>query len=186
MPEPFAQPRMRTGFPPMMHLAAAHFGTVSVVMMARATCSKALASESSARARAGTACENFFDAQWRADHSGGADENFARRHSRAREPLRRRWNEMRREPSGPVQQFALPELTMTARTFPRDSFEVLLADANWGGLHAVRGEDGRGVGGRFADDEREVEPRFLQAAMRGGEREAVRNVRVRERRAHAE
>ena len=45
IPEPFAQPRMRTCFPPMRHFAAAHFGRVSVVMIACVNCSKAAAPE---------------------------------------------------------------------------------------------------------------------------------------------
>src|SRR5208282_2793661 len=125
MPEPFAHPRMRTGFPPMEHLAAAHFGTVSVVMMARATCSKALTSELSARARAGTAFRIF------STRSGVPITPVEQtRISRGGQPSARAiLAAVERDaarPSGPVQQFALPELTMTARTFPRDSFKWAL------------------------------------------------------------
>ncbi len=59
MPEPFAQPRMRTCLPPMRHFAVAHFGRVSVVMIERANSSKAPASALRARARCGTAARIF-------------------------------------------------------------------------------------------------------------------------------
>ena len=43
IPAPLAQPRTRTFFPSREHVAAAHFGRVSVVMIARVNSSKDLA-----------------------------------------------------------------------------------------------------------------------------------------------
>ena len=55
MPEPFAQPAMRTCLPPMRIFSAAHLGTVSVVMIERANCSKEPASGLRERTSSGTA-----------------------------------------------------------------------------------------------------------------------------------
>ena len=63
---------------PMRQRAAAHFGRVSVVMMARANSSKAAASALRVRAKLRHGGENFFHAQRRADHAGGANQNLRR------------------------------------------------------------------------------------------------------------
>ena len=78
IPEPFAQPRSRTFFPSMRQRAAAHFGRVSVVMIARANSSKARCLGAARRARVRDGGENFFDAQRRADHARGADQELRR------------------------------------------------------------------------------------------------------------
>ena len=45
IPAPLAHPSRRTCLPPMRSFAEAHFGRVSVVMMARVNCSNAAVSE---------------------------------------------------------------------------------------------------------------------------------------------
>ena len=55
MPEPFAQPRRRTCLPPTRSFVAAHFGRVSVVMMARANSLNVATCALRARTRSGTA-----------------------------------------------------------------------------------------------------------------------------------
>src|ERR1700689_603769 len=113
MPAPLVQPRMRTCLPAMRHLAAAHLGRVSVVMMARVNSAKELAVRWRARASPGIAftifcqrsgtpmtpveqtriCEGCTRPSSRAGFSGvvAAAER----------------------PPEPVQQLALPELTIT-------------------------------------------------------------------------
>ena len=124
MPEPFAQPRMRTCFSADGAFVRRPIsGRVSVVMMARANCSKALASGLPRGHEFRHGGENFLDAQRRADHARGADENLRGRTAEMRcASLAAVATETQRRPSGPVQQFALPELTIMPRTFLRDSF----------------------------------------------------------------
>src|SRR5271170_8203830 len=113
MPEPFAHPRMRTGFPPMVHLAAAHFGTVSVVMIARATCSKAVASELPARVSAGTEWR-IFSTRNGVPMTPVEQTRISRGAQRSARATSAAVERDAARPAGPVQQFALPELMIMA------------------------------------------------------------------------
>src|SRR5690348_9671625 len=120
MPEPLAQPRMRTCLPPMLHFAAAHFGRVSVVMMARANCVKVTEPDERAFTSAGIAARilstrnspPMTPVEQTTVSAGFMPEIcFARAEAVAREAGR---------PSFSVQQLALAELTMAARMRPLD------------------------------------------------------------------
>ena len=65
-------------FAPDAELAAAHFGRVSVVMMARANSSNAPASAFRRANELRHRSDDFLDAQRRANHAGGANEKLRR------------------------------------------------------------------------------------------------------------
>src|ERR1700722_18046207 len=119
MPEPLAHPRRRTCFPPMRNFAAAHFERVSVVRMARLNFSNAAASELEQRTSCGSALSIFSTRSGTpitpVEHTKTScglqpskPESFA---AVLREAV---------SPGEPVQQFAFPELTITARILWRD------------------------------------------------------------------
>src|SRR5579863_8066837 len=106
---------MRTCLPPIRHFAAAHFGRVSVVMMARVNAAKDLAVRWRARTRRGMAFTIF------CQRSGAPMTPVE--HTRICEGCRRPSSRASfsavvaaaERPSEPVQQLALPELTITPR-----------------------------------------------------------------------
>src|SRR5271156_1840839 len=106
---------MRTCLPPMRHLAAAHLGRVSVVMMARVNSAKDLAGRWRARTRRGMAltifCQRSGAPITPVEHTRICD-GCRRPNSRA--SFSAVVAEAER-PSEPVQQLALPELTITPR-----------------------------------------------------------------------
>src|ERR1700722_516009 len=124
IPAPLAHPATRTVFPPfvppMRQLAAARFGRVSVVMIARVSPSKAPGENASDLARPGTAF------RMRSTGSGTPitpveqtttccapqPSVSATRSAVAREATM---------PPGPTEQLALPELTMMARIAPAEA-----------------------------------------------------------------
>ncbi len=74
---------------------------------------------------------------------------------------------------------------MTPRIRPRDFAQMLPRGDYRGGDNLIRGENGRGSGRSIADENAEVEPRALEAAMSGRESEANRDIRCGEVRVHA-
>src|ERR1700685_2870498 len=106
---------MRTCLPPMRHLAAAHLGRVSVVMMARVNSANDLAERWRARTRRGIALTIF------CQRSGAPITPVE--HTRICDGCRRPSSRASfsavvaaaERPSEPVQQLALPELTITPR-----------------------------------------------------------------------
>src|SRR6202795_3170991 len=106
---------MRTCLPPMRHFAAAHLGRVSVVMMARVKSAKDLALRWRARTSHGMALTIF------CQRSGAPITPVE--HTRICDGCRRPSSRASfsavvaaaERPSEPVQQFALPELTITPR-----------------------------------------------------------------------
>ena len=119
MPEPFAKPLSRTVVPSIVAVAVAPFGNVSVVMIARAAGSQAsadsfsAASGSAATMRSGgggspiTPVEEMNTSLWVQPNSRAASAAVA-------------WTTC--QPARPVNTFALPELTTTARTRPAIRF----------------------------------------------------------------
>ncbi len=117
MPAPFAQPSRRTRLPPMVHDAAAHLRRVSVVMMARVTAEKLATLSRCARTRPGSA------PRMRSTRSGTpiTPVEQTSTSSRRQPSVRATASAVAREafiPSGPVEQLALPALTITARARP--------------------------------------------------------------------
>ena len=170
-------PAMRTAPRRSLTSAKAVLGTRSVVMMARAASSK----RSGARP---------------ATSRGSASVILPRR----RVPRRsRRWR--RAAPAPPadfsslaaalqvasataspvrVAQLALPAFTRMAPARPRDSVQVAAAEPHRRGLHAVLREHGGGVGGKAADDQRQVVFfRLADAGVGGGVEISERQVQVR-------
>src|SRR5712671_4912043 len=120
MPAPLAHPAMRTLFPPMMQLAAARFGRLSVVIIARVRPSKARGEKLSDAARPGAAF------RMRSTGSGTPITPVEQTTTCcARQPSNfATWSAVAREaamPPGPTEQLAFPELTMTARIADADS-----------------------------------------------------------------
>src|SRR5277367_1356426 len=115
IPAPLVQPRMRTCLPPKRHFAAAHLGRVSVVMIARVNSAKALAVRWRARTSRGIAFTIF------CQRSGAPITPVE--HTRICDGCRRPSSRASfsavvaaaERPSEPVQQLALPELTITPR-----------------------------------------------------------------------
>ena len=184
MPAPLVQPRMRTSFPPTRHFAAAHFGRVSVVMIARVNCANALAEDFRARTSGRTAFTIFCHAQRHADDAGGADENL--RWVEAAE-FARNFQSRR---GGRAQAFRACAAIGVAGIDDHSAHAVLglsqiqLRSDYWCGLYAVGGEDGGSRGGRFTDKNRQIKLRLFQAAMRGGESKAARHDRIGKARWH--
>src|SRR5580693_8302755 len=106
---------MRTCFPAMRHFAAAHLGRVSVVMMARVNSAKDLAMRWRARTKRGIAftifCQRSGTPMTPVEHTRIC-EGCKRPSSRASFSAVVAAAE---RPSEPVQQLALPELTITPR-----------------------------------------------------------------------
>src|ERR1700683_1412214 len=106
---------MRTCLPPTRHFAAAHLGRVSVVMMARVNSAKDWAARWRARTRRGIALTIFCQrsgAPMTPVEQTKICEGCRRPSSRASFSAVVAAAE---RPSEPVQQFALPELTITPR-----------------------------------------------------------------------
>ena len=114
IPEPFAQPIMRTCFPRMLHFAAAHFGRVSVVMIARVNCSNAATCGLRFRASCGIALRIFSTRKGTPITPVEHTSISSGRQARVRETFAAVLREAA-VPCGPVQQFAFPELTITPR-----------------------------------------------------------------------
>src|SRR5258708_29778508 len=120
MPAPLAQPATRTDFPSTVQLAVAHFGRVSVVMMARVSPSKARTENSSEPASSGTAFK--IRSTGRGTPITPVEQTttwFARQPSVS--ATRSAVACEATIPPGPTEQFAFPELTMTARIASADA-----------------------------------------------------------------
>src|ERR1700744_483306 len=104
----------------MRQFVAAHLGRVSVVMIARVNCAKASALSLRERTNHGTALRIFSTRRGKpitpVEHTKTCEES---RSVSSCATFRDVASEAE-YPSEPVQQFALPELTTTARIFPRD------------------------------------------------------------------
>ncbi len=169
MPAPLAQPATRTVFPPMRQLAAARFGRVSVVMMARFSPSKACAENSSDSARPGAAFRMrstfkgtpITPVEQTTTCCARQPSSFPTHSAVAREATM---------PSGPTEQLAFPELTMTARIGVRRLPHMLARENHGRRLHEILREHGgcrrRGIGNDQRDIQRAGVAALLQAAGR--------------------
>src|ERR1700722_2137732 len=120
MPAPLVQPRMRTSFPSAPYFAKALLGRLSVVMIARVNSVNARALVPRARTSLGTALTIFC-------HRSGAPMTpveqtriWVGRILPSSRATFRVVAVAAVKPSGPVQQFAFPEFTITARISLRD------------------------------------------------------------------
>ena len=148
-------------------------GRVSVVMMARANCSKALTSELGARATSSGTASRIFSTRSGAPITPveqtricAARRTERLRHfdgggNRCRETLRAR------------AAIRVARIDDDGANFSARFLQVGLADANRRGFHLIRGENGRGIGGSFAEEQPQIELGFLQAAVHGREGESA-------------
>src|SRR5579883_2209019 len=120
MPAPLAQPATRTALPPIRQLADARFGRVSVVMMARVNPSKARGELCSDLARPGAA--------FRMRSTGSGTPITPVEQTTTCSPRQARSSATLSAvaleaimPPGPTEQFAFPELTITARIAPEEA-----------------------------------------------------------------
>src|ERR1700757_898384 len=121
MPAPLAQPIRCTRLPPILKDAAAVFGRVSVVQIARENSAKERAEGRRLRVMLGSARKIFSTGsgtpitpvEQTKTSSGRQFKRAAVSATVLRETV---W------PASPVAQLALPELTMSARMRPRDAF----------------------------------------------------------------
>src|ERR1700723_1591261 len=119
IPEPLAHPRRRTCFPPMRNFAEAHFGRVSVVMMARVNSPNAAAPELQLRKSCGSATSIFSTRSGTPMTPVEHTKTSCGLQLSKRESFAAVWREAA-SPGEPVQQFAFLELTITARILWRD------------------------------------------------------------------